>query len=115
MVVSVWYYIFLWMGALRGNDTFSNTATYKQDGSIPARHASARCLFGRTGPPFIHASIFISFFSNFFKKINKHLNIISLISGVFLIILGILFLLDIMTKMLGHINSWVPFLSRISI
>jgi Cytochrome c biogenesis protein len=67
------------------------------------------------GLPFILASIFISFFSNFFKKINKHLNIISIISGIFLIILGIVFLLDIMTKMLGYMSSWFPFLSRISV
>ena len=61
------------------------------------------------------ASIFISFFSNFFKKINKHLNIISIISGIFLIILGILFLLDVMTKAMVFVGSWVPFLSKISI
>ena len=67
------------------------------------------------GLPFILASIFISFFSNFFKKINKHLNIISIISGIFLIILGIVFLLDIMTKMLGHMYSWFPFLNKINI
>jgi cytochrome c-type biogenesis protein len=67
------------------------------------------------GLPFILASIFISFFSNFFKKINRHLNIISIISGIFLIILGILFLLDIMTKALGYMNSWFPFLGRINI
>ena len=67
------------------------------------------------GLPFILASIFISFFSNFFKKINKHLNIVSIISGIFLIILGILFLLDIMTKAIGYMNSLFPFLGRISI
>jgi len=67
------------------------------------------------GLPFILASIFISFFSNLLKKVNRHLNLISIISGVFLIILGIIFVLDYMTKIMGYAMSWFPFLSRLSI
>ncbi len=67
------------------------------------------------GLPFILTSIFISFFSNFLKKINRHLNIISIISGIFLIILGIVFLLDIMTKMMGYMSAWFPFLNKLSL
>jgi len=66
------------------------------------------------GLPFILASIFISFFSNLLKKLNRHLNLISIISGVFLIILGIIFVLDYMTKIMGYVMSWFPFLSRLS-
>lgn len=66
------------------------------------------------GLPFILASIFISFFSNFFKKINKHLNIISIISGVFLIALGIVFIADSMTKIMAFLTAYIPFLSKIN-
>jgi len=66
------------------------------------------------GIPFILASIFIGFFSILLKKVNRHLNIISIISGVFLIILGIIFVLDYMTKILGYVTSWFPFLNNIN-
>ena len=66
------------------------------------------------GIPFILASIFIVFFSNLLKRVNRHLNIISIISGVFLIILGIIFVLDYMTKIMGYLTSWLPFLGRLN-
>jgi len=64
------------------------------------------------GLPFILASIFISFFSNLLKRINRHLNIISIISGVFLIALGIIFAADAMFKIMGFLTSKIPFLSK---
>jgi len=67
------------------------------------------------GLPFIIASIFVSFFSSLLKKLNKYLNIVSIISGIFLIILGIIFVLDYMTRIMGYLTSWLPFLSRLSI
>jgi cytochrome c-type biogenesis protein len=67
------------------------------------------------GLPFILASIFIGFFSRLLKKINKRLNIISIISGVFLLALGIIFVTDSMIKILGFLSAWIPFLSRITI
>jgi len=67
------------------------------------------------GLPFILASLFISFFSRFLKRINKHLNIISIISGVFLLVLGIIFVTDSMMKILGFIAARLPFLSGLSL
>jgi cytochrome c-type biogenesis protein len=66
------------------------------------------------GLPFILASIFLSFFSNFFKKINKHLNIIKIISGMFLIALGIVFVTDSMIRVVGYLSKYIPILDKIS-
>ncbi len=64
------------------------------------------------GLPFIASSIFIGFFSNILKKINKHLNLISILSGIFLIILGLIFLTDSMIKIMGFLTAKIPFLSK---
>jgi cytochrome c-type biogenesis protein len=66
------------------------------------------------GLPFILTSLFIGFFSRFFKRANRHLNIISIISGSFLIILGIIFLTDSMIKITGFLFTRIPFLSRLN-
>ncbi len=42
------------------------------------------------GIPFILTGLFITYFMNFFKKIKSHLNLFSIISGIFLILMGIL-------------------------
>jgi cytochrome c-type biogenesis protein len=66
------------------------------------------------GLPFIIASLFIGFFTKFLKKFNKHLNIVSIISGIFLIALGIVFVTDSMTKIIGFLAAHIPFLSKIN-
>jgi len=66
------------------------------------------------GLPFILTAIFISFFSNFLKKINRHLNVVSIISGIFLIILGIIFVTDSMTLVVGFLSRYLPFLNKIN-
>jgi len=66
------------------------------------------------GLPFILASVFISFFSNFFKKINKRLNIIKIISGIFLIALGIVFVTDSMIKVVGYLSKYIPILDSLN-
>jgi cytochrome c-type biogenesis protein len=66
------------------------------------------------GLPFIIASLFLGFFTKFLKKFNKHLNIISIISGIFLIALGIIFVTDSMTKIIGFLTAYVPFLGKIN-
>ncbi len=42
------------------------------------------------GIPFILTGLFITYFFAFFKKIRSHLNLFSIISGIFLILMGIL-------------------------
>ena len=66
------------------------------------------------GLPFILASIFISFFSKFLKKINRHLNVVSIISGVFLVALGIVFITDSMSAVIGFLSKFMPFLNKIN-
>jgi len=66
------------------------------------------------GLPFVLASIFISFFSNFLKKINRHLNVVSIISGIFLVVLGIIFITDSMNTVIGFLSRYLPFLNKIN-
>ncbi len=66
------------------------------------------------GLPFIIASIFISFFSGLLKRINRHMNAVSIISGAFLIILGIIFVTNSMNRIIGFLSSYLPFLNKIN-
>jgi len=66
------------------------------------------------GLPFILASIFISFFSGVLKKLNRYLNIVSIISGLFIIALGIVFVTDSMMKITGLISRYIPILDRLN-
>lgn len=67
------------------------------------------------GLPFILSAVFISFFSNFFKKINKRLDIIIIISSIFLIVLGIIFVTDSMLKIVGYLSKYIPIIDQISL
>ncbi len=66
------------------------------------------------GIPFILASIFISFFSKFLKKLNRHLNLVSIISGVFIVLLGIVFITDSMIRVIGYLSRYIPILDKIN-
>jgi cytochrome c-type biogenesis protein len=66
------------------------------------------------GLPFILAGVFIGFFSNLLKKINRHLNVVSIISGVFLVALGIVFITDSMSAVIGFLSRFMPFLNNIN-
>jgi cytochrome c-type biogenesis protein len=66
------------------------------------------------GLPFIIASLFLGIFTKFMRRFNKHLNIVSIISGIFLIALGIIFVTDSMTKIIGFLTAYLPFLSKIN-
>lgn len=65
------------------------------------------------GLPFILASIFISFFSRLLKRLNRHLNIVSIISGLFIIALGIVFVTDSMTRIIGWLSGFIPVIDKI--
>ena len=66
------------------------------------------------GLPFIITSLFIGYSSRLLKRINRHQNIISIVSGIFLILLGIVFATDSMLKILNFLLARLPFLSKIS-
>ncbi len=67
------------------------------------------------GLPFILSSIFLGIFSKALKRINRHLGIISKIAGIFLIILGIIFVTDSMLRITGWLLRYIPVLDRINI
>jgi cytochrome c-type biogenesis protein len=66
------------------------------------------------GLPFIVAGIFISFFSGLLKKINRHMNVVSIISGAFVIALGIIFVTNSMGRVIGFLSEYLPFLNKIN-
>jgi len=66
------------------------------------------------GLPFILASIFIGFFSRFLKRLNRHLNLVSIISGVFIVSLGIVFITDSMIRVIGYLSRYIPLLDKIN-
>jgi cytochrome c-type biogenesis protein len=66
------------------------------------------------GLPFILASIFISFFSRLLQRLNRHLNIVSIISGLFIVALGIVFVTDSMFRMIGWISRYIPIIDKIN-
>jgi cytochrome c-type biogenesis protein len=64
---------------------------YTSMGSSIYRSAELLSMFSiGLGIPFILTGIFITYFMAFFKKIKSHLNLFSIVSGVFLILMGIL-------------------------
>jgi cytochrome c-type biogenesis protein len=65
------------------------------------------------GLPFMLASVFISFFSKFLKRINRHLNVVNIISGIFLVALGIIFVTDSMGTVIGFLSRYIPFLNKL--
>lgn len=66
------------------------------------------------GIPFILTSLSINLFFKWFSKIRKHLNVVEIVSGVILILLGIL----IFTNSLGLVSAYImklfPFLAKFS-
>ncbi len=66
------------------------------------------------GIPFILTSLSINFFFNWFSKVRRHLNVVEIVSGVILILLGVL----IFTNSLGIVSSYImklfPFLTKFS-
>ena len=66
------------------------------------------------GIPFILASIFISFFSKFLKRLNRHLNLVSIISGIFIIVLGVVFVTDSMIRVIGYLSRYIPIIDKIN-
>ncbi|MDZ7836631.1 MAG: hypothetical protein U5N58_01115 [Actinomycetota bacterium] len=48
------------------------------------------------------------------KRLNRHLNLVSIISGVFLIALGIILVADAMVLVMGWVTRLFPFLNRIN-
>jgi cytochrome c-type biogenesis protein len=64
---------------------------YTSMGASLAKSAELLSVFSiGLGIPFILTGLFITYFIAFFKKIKSHLNLFSIISGIFLILMGML-------------------------
>ncbi len=66
------------------------------------------------GLPFILSALFLSLFMKFFSKITKHLRIVSIIAGIFLIILGIIFITNSMFRLIGFFGRYFPIIDALS-
>ena len=63
------------------------------------------------GVPFVLTAFGINHFWRFFKRIKKHLGLLEVISGVIMVILGVM----IFSNKLVLTQSWLPFLSKFAL
>jgi cytochrome c-type biogenesis protein len=64
--------------------------------------------------PFFLVSLGLEAFLERYRKLKRHLRLISVISGIFLIVVGILLLTNHFLILTASLNRWLPFLSRFS-
>ncbi len=60
--------------------------------------------------PFFLTSLGINRFLKYFNKIKKYMRAISIVSGLFLIIMGVLIYTNYFAIFTGYLNAWFPFL-----
>ena len=65
------------------------------------------------GIPFILTAVATGTFVNFFSKLKKHFRKIEIVSGIFLIFIGILIFFDMFGKLSAYLIDWFPFLLEI--
>ncbi|HEA64921.1 MAG TPA: cytochrome c biogenesis protein CcdA, partial [Candidatus Aminicenantes bacterium] len=67
------------------------------------------------GLPFILVSLGLETFLERYQKLRRHLRLISIISGIFLIGVGILLMSNYFLLLTATFNRWFPFLSKFNI
>lgn len=60
--------------------------------------------------PFLLTSLGINTFLNYFNRFKKHMRIVSVVSGLFLIVMGVLIYTNYFAIFTGYLNAWFPFL-----
>lgn len=65
--------------------------------------------------PFFLVSLGLEAFLERYQKLRRHLRLISIISGIFLIAIGILLMTNYFLILTASFNRWLPFLSRFNI
>ncbi len=65
------------------------------------------------GLPFFLTAIATDRFIGYFNRMKKHMRKIEIVSGVFLIIIGVLIFFDFFTVLSSYLNQWFPFLQKI--
>jgi len=65
------------------------------------------------GLPFFLTALATNYCLGIFNRIKKHLRLVEIVSGIFLIIIGILILFDFFTILSSYTYKWFPFLQNI--
>ena len=60
------------------------------------------------GVPFLISALAFNSFLTYFSKFNRYLRVVSIISGIFLIIIGFLLLFDYLSVLSQYLNMWLP-------
>lgn len=60
--------------------------------------------------PFLLTSLGINTFLSHFNRFKKHMRVVSVVSGVFLIVMGVLIYTNYFAIFTGYLNAWFPFL-----
>ena len=60
--------------------------------------------------PFLLTSLGIKFFLRYFDRFKKYMRFVSIVSGIFLIIMGLLIFTNRFAIFMGKLNAWFPFL-----
>ena len=60
------------------------------------------------GVPFLVSALAFNSFLTYFSKFNRYLRIVSIISGIFLIVIGFLLVFDYLSVLSQYLNMWLP-------
>jgi len=60
------------------------------------------------GVPFLISALAFNSFLTYFSKFNRYLRIVSIVSGIFLIIIGFLLVFDYLSVLSQYLNMWLP-------
>jgi len=60
------------------------------------------------GVPFLVSALAFNSFLTYFSKFNRYLRVVSIISGIFLIIIGFLLVFDYLSVLSQYLNMWLP-------
>jgi len=65
------------------------------------------------GIPFFLTALATDYFIGIFNRLKKHMRLVEIISGIFLIIIGLLIVFDFFTILSSYTIKWFPFLQKI--
>jgi cytochrome c-type biogenesis protein len=60
------------------------------------------------GLPFLISALAFNTFLAYFSRFNRYLRIVSIVSGIFLIIIGLLLIFDCLSIFAQYLNMWLP-------
>ncbi|RLB73724.1 MAG: cytochrome c biogenesis protein CcdA, partial [Deltaproteobacteria bacterium] len=60
------------------------------------------------GVPFLVSALAFNSFLTYFSRFNRYLRIVSIVSGIFLIIIGLLLVFNYLSIISQYLNMWLP-------